>query len=361
MTRERELLLAACRPTPDAESTERLRELVSGALDWGLLSRAAIGHGVAALVFHRLTQRELLPAGDGRLSALRSRFFANSANSVALARELEDLLACFDAAGIAAVPYKGPAVATTLYGNLLLREFTDLDVLIREDDAINARHALMANGYEPERVLTRQQEAAARRTTGEYRFRFDRSLPAGRVALELHWRIPGTLKFDDDAIWDRLQETQLLNRTCRQFAPEDLLLILSVHGLQHAWNTLKWIVDIAHLLDAPPAVNINWPLAIAEARRVGGLRVLLVGCALARSLLGAPLPPDVVERTESDSIVSSRAKLFRDRLFDRPIRRVGVFNHLRMLDGGSARIRYGVSLLGHLSHPVRLAGRLMGY
>ena len=38
------------------------------------------------------------------------------------------------------IVYKGPALATALYGNVALRTFGDLDLLIREKDI--ARHGL---------------------------------------------------------------------------------------------------------------------------------------------------------------------------------------------------------------------------
>ncbi len=346
---EHDLLLLCAGGTLDDRRRENLRQLASRDLDWNVIVGTAKKHGVAQLVYHHLAQSGVFSRGDPRLAPLCARAFATTANSVLLARELVDVLARFEQASIAAVPYKGPLLAVSLYRSLALRECTDLDVLVRPDELLRAREVLVLSGYEPELGLTRTQERDLIRTGVEYRLRFDRPIRAGRLAFELHWRIPATFPLDNRALWQRLQSSMLLDRRLPQFAPEDLLLILCVHGLYHAWNTLKWISDIAQLVERYP--DLNWQVALDQARRVGGSRVLLLGCAVARAVLGTTLPTDVVRRIDANSAVSSAAEHFAAHLFGRPLRRVGVINQLRMLERAPDRIRYGLRLLGHLTVP----------
>jgi hypothetical protein len=48
--------------------------------------------------------------------------------------------------GIQTVPFKGPALAVQAYGDLSLRQYDDLDLLIHEADVPRAYQLLIANG-----------------------------------------------------------------------------------------------------------------------------------------------------------------------------------------------------------------------
>ena len=61
--------------------------------------------------------------------------------------QLSTLLRNFKAAGIPAIPYKGPALAATAYGNVGLRVFGDLDILIQKEDVPRAADMMTALGY----------------------------------------------------------------------------------------------------------------------------------------------------------------------------------------------------------------------
>lgn len=374
---EHELLLLSARVQLDADGRARLRDLVATDLDWPLVTDTARRHGVAPLVYHVLVDTKTVRPDDERLRALRQRYFLNSGNSVMLTRELTGILLLLKNAGITAIPYKGPALAALLYGNLAVREFTDLDVLVRPKDALAAKDLLIGRGYQLEMPLTPAQARALVRAKAEYFLRLDREIRSGRVALELHWRIPATCPLDHDALWRRLQPVRILDQAWPHFAPEDLLLILCTHGFKHAWNTLKWIADVSQLITGTP---LDWDDAIERARRQGGVRTILLGCAMAHAVLGTPLPPQVIERIERDRFVTSMTSHLTNHLFGRPLLRTGAINNFAIRERARDRVRYGLSLLAHLTvpttaeratwavprgagfvhylaHPVRLAGR----
>jgi hypothetical protein len=81
-------------------------------------------------------------------------------------------------------------------------------------------------------------------------------------------------------------------------APEDLLLLLCVHGGKHCWCQLNWICDVAELLRAHP--ELDWDQVLEQARTRGGMRMLLLGLRLARDLLEAPVPDEVSEKIAAD-------------------------------------------------------------
>jgi Uncharacterised nucleotidyltransferase len=81
------------------------------------------------------------------LTALRHHFQVNALRNVFLAGTLLKLLRLLEAHGIAALPYKGPVLAALAYGNVAFRQFGDLDLLVRPQDADRAKALLWAQGY----------------------------------------------------------------------------------------------------------------------------------------------------------------------------------------------------------------------
>src|SRR5256886_10494233 len=86
----------------------------------------------------------------------------------------------FAAAGIAAVPVKGPTLAALAYGDLARRESFDLDILVRRQDVAPAADLLRSLDYRADQVLSPGAEAA--RLATQYHRRLARH-PRPGVAL----------------------------------------------------------------------------------------------------------------------------------------------------------------------------------
>ena len=241
---------------------------------------------------------------------LQEAFYVNAGRNLFLSRELLTLLRLLEAQGIAAIPYKGPVLATTAYGSLALRQFSDLDVLVRPQDARRARDVLLAHGYQ------RLDYRSTARTEPWYRLRkvYELVRADRQILVELHWAITSwTFFFPLHAarLWERLETVSLLETPVRSLAREDLLLLLCVHGAKHHWSRLGWICDVAALLQAP----LDWGYTMAQAERLGGRRMLGLGLLLAQALLGTALPEHVWGRVQADPVVPWLATQVCARLF----------------------------------------------
>src|SRR5215217_2834112 len=182
---EVELLLCCSRTSLDPGKINRIRTLLEKDLDWEYLLSTAHRHGVAPLLFRNLSADFRGAVPETVLDRLRDHFHDNNLRNVFLTAELYKLLKAFDERGISAVPFKGPVLAAAVYGNLALREFGDLDILVHQQDVARARDGLVSLGYQPQYRLTRAQEAAFLRYEREYTFTHG---DTGGV-VELHWRV----------------------------------------------------------------------------------------------------------------------------------------------------------------------------
>src|SRR2546421_627163 len=125
-------LLACARAQTDEGTAQRIREAAQRPLNWDRLIETSFAHGLMPLLYENLKNHcaDFLP--PDRLSTLKDLFLKNAARNVLLTGELLGILDLFAAEGIEAMPYKGPAIAVSIYGHLALRQFGDLDILVRK-------------------------------------------------------------------------------------------------------------------------------------------------------------------------------------------------------------------------------------
>lgn len=377
-----ELLLWCARISTESEKrVARVRALLGKELDWPYLLATAVPHGMMPLLYWHLNATCPDAVPKAVMDRLRERFHDNTRRNLFLTGELLRLLDLFEARGIPVVPYKGPTLAASVYGNVALRQFYDLDILVQKQDVPRAKELLVTSGYRPEYQLTGAQEAAFLRYECEHSLTRD----DGASIVELHWEInPKHLSFplDTEGLWERLEPIELGGKSVPTFSPEDLLLILCVHGSKHRWERLAWIRDVAGLIEAHQ--GMEWERVTRQANALGGSRMLSLGLLLARDLLGARLPERISQRAQADPVVGALAADVRERLLWEADGLPGIFEEsmfhpfrLRMRERLRDRVLYCVhtavtptvadwellslppllSPLYYVLRPVRLAGK----
>jgi Uncharacterised nucleotidyltransferase len=292
---ELDLILACCGVDADGHLS-RVQQILQQGLDWERLFQLADRHGLTPLIFRRLSA-EIDPRQSGGLEALRQQDKANAHRTLWLTLELLNIHRHLQARGLEILPYKGPVLAESLYGNVALRQFTDLDLLVRAEDLPRIKDALGDLGYETGLRLAQAAERDYLKSGYEYTFDGAR----GRNLLEIKWQVLPrfySIGFDVSKFFERAAavtiEGQKLNTLCDQ----DLMLVLCVHAAKHAWRQISWLCDIVQLARSR---SLDWKALRVEAKRLGIERIVAVTFLLARELLGTELPegmePDA--RTEA--------------------------------------------------------------
>jgi hypothetical protein len=322
MLPEHELLVCCARTHLDSKSAARIAALVQQPIDWDYLIRAATRHSLLPLLHSHLsaTCPEDIPGAAS--DRIKEHSQNNSRNCLLLTGELIKLQRLFQSENIPIIPFKGPTLAASFYGDIGLRQFSDLDLLVRKRDVFKAREILISAGYLPRYRLGATQRAAMVEQKCEEPF--DRDDDAAMV--DLHWAvIPTRFSFAPDtaSIWQRLERVSLSGCEFLTVAPEDLIMLICIHGAKHAWERLGWICDLAELIRARS--RMDWNSVIEVGSRNGGQRILSLGLFLASDLLDAPLPSEVFERVKSDRQVRSLAAKVYANLFRRIDRQISVY------------------------------------
>jgi hypothetical protein len=241
---------------------------------------------------------------------LEREYHTNASHNLFLTLELLRLLKLLGEHGIPAVPFKGPVLAAAVYGETSLRMAGDLDILLERQNVLRARDLLLSLGYW--HTYSEAREVKQLRNGHQYSFLRD----DGRVRVEVQWGVTRSdlsSSLDEHGLWTRLQSVSLGGTPVPSLAPEDLLLLLCVHGTKHCWLRLSWICDVAELLRVYPALDWQWVLE--RTARHGASRMLCLGLLLAHDLLDAPLPEALAERVRRDRRAGSLAAQVRWLLF----------------------------------------------
>ncbi len=309
---ENELLLLCARTRVSADEAARIKQLASGTLDWDYFLKLAGLHAVLPLVFKNLSANASGSVPRATLQKLRDKFRENATRNLLLAGEIVRLTRLFESEGVRVLAYKGPALSVSAYGDLSLRRFVDLDIVVRARDAARAGVLLRSMGFTPGENLSEAQQKILLRCQHNLAFTRD----AGRMIVELHWGV-ASRRFAEfqlgDELWARAGKLSLCGGEVGCLSPEDLLLALCVHGTKHLWERLSWVCDVAELLNSHPRLDFEYVLRLARESRTE--RMLLVGLRLACGLLGAATPDGLDTLSEDDAAAESLAAGVAERLF----------------------------------------------
>jgi hypothetical protein len=285
----------------------RLASLTQGSFQWSLLLQQSQQHCVVSLLGERVRHLDhgLVPAGvRDRLRELRR---AQTLVTLRLTSELFRVLECLAKASVEVLVTKGPALSVRCYGNPDMREYGDLDLVIRDADMRRATQAMLGLGYHPRISLA---AIDAKKLTGEYAFR----KPGTDLLIEFHTERtfryhPRPLQIEK--LFARRAAVMIDGRKVPALSIEDELILICVHGAKHFWERLMWIADVAALISRQ---SVDWDRAMTVANEVGAERILRLGLRLASDLLGTSLPRQVAATVQSDRTVSKLAAQIESRL-----------------------------------------------
>jgi hypothetical protein len=296
------LLLAACSDHPVKEKTDRIRRLLHSPIQWSKLHDLADRHGVQPI----LTQvvgavEDRVPAQA--LTALKESYQANLRKALLLSREFVSLIDRLSQAGLEFIPYKGLALAETLYDDIALRQSGDIDLLVHATDLPRVRKAVEELGYRPHQLFSAAEEEAYLRSG--YESAFDG--PAGKNLLEVQWAIQPrfyAVSLEMEGLFRRAVKATVVGVEVKTLCIEDLFVVLALHAAKHVWGKLIWLCDLARIAGIPA---LGWKRIGEQARELGIVRMLWVTLLLAQKLLDAPVPAAAQQNLPEDFAAASLA------------------------------------------------------
>lgn len=204
---------------------------------------------MAAIVWNGLdlARSTLPPEVD---SELRSTAFKDTRQIFKLIAEAASIQAIFKTAGLEMMVVKGPPLSLQAFGAISMRQCRDIDILVKPADIMKARKLLLAAGYRqnfPENIHDEKELQFWLDLKKDLAF----DCPSGTL-LELHSRLQRNPHlFDEEAL--EHQTVRLAPKVAVEaLSGDDLLVYLCLHGGTHHWERMKWLADVAALLENDP-------------------------------------------------------------------------------------------------------------
>lgn len=288
--------LLACAASPfTTGNAETIKTLAVGELDWTALLNLAEQHGLIPVLYERVADLgDQVPPEP--LHQFKCAFEQNARQTLWLTKLLFTVNDLFKEKGVVAMPYKGPALAALLYGNVTGREYSDIDILIRPADVSRAKAALLNAGFKPALQLRPREEKAYLATGYEYTFHG----PKDPNLIEIQWRVLPrfyAIDFDLAGFIRRSRSIPIEGQVIETLSNEDLLLVLCAHAAKHAWSKLSWIRDIA---DLERSTNLDWDKVAKQASELGLRRILAATFVIANTMLGTTTPVSIQRWIDED-------------------------------------------------------------
>jgi hypothetical protein len=291
LTPEEALLCLAARTQVDAPLRDRINQALRGHFDAEALWTLGQRHEVLPLVWRTLSDPASIELVEpGLATRLKRRYYATLIRNEARVAELVRILDALDAAGVEAMPVKGPSLAMLAYGHPALRTFDDLDILVRRDDVDVSRPILRSLGYATNQVPTFSEAHHA-----FHDLQWFGTLDGGLLCVELHWALWSPAFFGGDVaeLWARSRLVLLRDRPTPMLSTEDTLLHLAIHRTSSPLR-LRFVCDVAEIVRRNP--DLDWEATVQRATAYGARTALFAALDLAARLLDAPVPPAVLQR-----------------------------------------------------------------
>jgi len=165
-----------------------------------------------------------------------------------IAKETERIVQKLAKAGIRAIPYKGVAYSKQFYGDISMRESSDIDLAIDASDLLAIKPLLEEDGYAIAAGMENPVNARANYYTENKDLCFDKIIPQHRFHVELHWMIThpnyqAPINLNKINI-DETVESELTGTSLKFLEPtEHFRTTLLHHFLHDGMEYLKLLVD----------------------------------------------------------------------------------------------------------------------
>lgn len=311
---EFELMCLTGRVAFTTSAEARIRALVAFGIDWSACLAAVERNFVAPLVYRNLKSIAASGIPAKVLDTLRVRSKITAFKNDVFATELVRLAQLFESKSIEIISYKGAATAHEYYGSITLRNFNDLDFLVRRADLPAMVDLLESEGYELADGVRRKDFAHYIKEYKEFLFR------RGEISLEPHWSLTGRrypFETDYEGFWRRSRKVSFRGIDLRVLSGEDSLLVLCLVGAKGRWKRLQMVTDIAACIHTCP--NLDWASIEAMARITGTVRILHLGLLLAAELAGAQLTESIRREIRRSASVRKLARRVVESLATAPV------------------------------------------
>jgi len=308
-SKEQKILLLCSRKSLNHQNKLELSKLLQNDVDWEYLIEYASNNRLVPLLYWNLKKYpDTIP--QEIFNNLKNTFHTISRNNLLLLAELIKLTKLFENENLKVIPYKGSVLSILAYKNISLREFGDIDLFIKSNDALKIKNIMLLNGYELFRPINIEDNYYMK-FEQEYQF-INKS---NYIIIEIKWKIEGnffSLPHNFKIIPSKLQQINTNNINISTFSNLDHFLILCIHAAKHDWNRLSWLCDISEFINSQ---EIDWFEILEKSTKMNINKILFINLILSVDLFDLKLPDNILRIIEADELSIKISIQIENRIF----------------------------------------------
>lgn len=254
-------------------------------------------HGVFPLVYNTLKIYDsLLP--NEKLSYMKKIYMDIVKENMLMTSELIKVMKLFEENDIKAIPFKGPVLSQVAYGDVVSRQYVDLDILIKVEDIKETYEVLKYNGF----ISTIDNKFIDNKLFLEKNSDITFVNNKNNTSIEIHWKLFRN-KFssiiNDKIFLEVKKQIKIHNHDINIFNYELLLVYLCMHGSKHKWERIEWITDIDKLLNKKQ--NIDWKIVFEIAKEYNCTKMLKLGLYVSKIVYNTMIPEKYLDEIRKES------------------------------------------------------------
>ena len=252
-------------------------------------------HGLYPLLYAGLKVANALPVSEELLNNFKKSSLRITQQNMLMSAELLNIMKLFQQSSVDAMAFKGPVLGQFAYESVTMRQYGDLDILIKKSDIQKSVALLVDQGYQPEIELNESTIDTFYTCVNVI------GLQKGSIRVEIHWELLSTnyaIDWDEHTLWSQSENITINRQSIKALSFENHILYLCAHGSKHLFERLEWICDIDRAIRSQE--RVDWQHLLVEAQKLGVERMLFLGLALAKLFFDLPLPQEIIEKSEAD-------------------------------------------------------------
>ncbi len=309
LNNEVQFLIACCQVQADPDETQlQMRNAESVIENGEEMTALSARHGVLPLIYKTLNTLNTKSQSDSLnrlLAELKPRYMSIVQRNMLMSAELIRIMNLLKETNIDALAFKGPALSQMAYGDITLRQFGDLDILIKKADRSKMMALFLDNGYIPEIVLQKESVETFFNCVNVIGLHH----PSNGIRIEVHWELLSknyAIDWEEEVLWKNPEHVRINQSEIPVLSVEQHLLYLCAHGSKHLFERLEWVCDIDRSVRT--YTELDWDFLLKEAEKLGITRMLFLGLSLSGQFFKTPLPErikkEIVQDKEIPKLIS---------------------------------------------------------
>ena len=296
---ENKLILSSVKINPLQADLDRIDKLITLIQDWEYFTNNIIDRCIAPLFLAKiplLANAGLIPLHVK--TKLQQAYYKTLSRNIVLYEAFRKIAIAFMSADIEIITLKGIYLAEWLYGDIGLRQMSDIDLLVKEVDGDKSLGILSEMGY------SEYDDSVTDFTKSKMDLVHYSPMIQNNISVEIHIKLHHNdvnYKLDIKDLWLNAQPVTINKTEVKTLQLNDLLIYICVHLDKHfkiGHIQFTSINDIVNILDKF-ADSLNWNRIEERCMQFGCENEFFKYIILVTKFFDVSIPSEIIQKYES--------------------------------------------------------------